>query len=193
MDTRWHTPVTTADGSHQRTSARLPGFLFRLIVLLPLAACGDGPSPTTDSGTPPAEDAGPIPESGTLEIGTGFDAFVPIAEGDTVELTPGCQGAQHVWISLRTTELLPRRNTIELELVRESDSMVLSDDYRVRLSLTPAGDHAEITGLTLVVPDPEPAVGEDVAVEGTVEDDRGVRAEDRRSFHLEWGEAAPCF
>ena len=68
-----------------------------IAVALALTSCAP-PVASVDAsldGGPPA----------TLLLGAGRETFTPIAEGDTLLLARGCQGAQHVWITLRATNV----------------------------------------------------------------------------------------
>src|SRR5690606_27155535 len=42
-----------------------------------------------------------------LEVGTGQQHFTPLAEGETLFLRQGCQGSQHIFVSLRAWGLPP--------------------------------------------------------------------------------------
>jgi hypothetical protein len=150
-----------------------------LAALLLGVACG-GPLP------PPEQPAPPL----RVEVGTGRSGqFTPVAEGDTLRLQRGCQGSQHIFVSLRAWGLAPDKALVTLALRRTADGQVVSLPYRLRLPFTSPSPEApaELTGLLLVVPEPTEALGRGVALEATVEDEAGHSASDRRGGTLQWG------
>lgn len=153
------------------------------LAVLALAACGDGAG---TRGPGPEEEAGP---AARMELGTGRQ-FTPLAEGATLRLQRGCQGSQHVFVSLRGRGLPSTPLMVELALTRTRDARVVSLPYRTRLPFTPgasADAPAELTGLLLVVPEPDEAVGESVWLSATVQPESGDTLKDERSGTLQWG------
>lgn len=152
----------------------------RLMLAVLWAACGGGEPP-------PAEEP---PPALRVEAGTGrAGQFTPVAEGDTLRLQRGCQGSQHVFVSLRAWGLASDKALVNLALRRTGDSQVVSLPYRLRLPFTSPspGGPAELTGLLLVVPEPAQALGRAVTLEASVEDEAGHSASDRRAATLQWG------
>ena len=147
-----------------------------------LAACAAPPGDDGDAG---AGDAG----TGTLMLGEGERTFRAIEDGDTLELARGCQGSQHVWLTLRSEEMDPRGMIVELQLVRERDGADVSGTFRLRLSFTPdaSGEYAQLTGLTLQVPAPEDALDEALVLRGRIEDRDGREAHAERRVRIAWG------
>ena len=125
-----------------------------------------------------------------LELGSSVDAFVPVAEGDTLGLQRGTQGLQHVWVSLRIRDMDPARATIELSLSRESDGYTASEPFRVRLPFAtdPGWDYAERIGMQLVVLEPEAVLGQDLILTARVTDSHEVSVERRTRVHVVWEE-----
>lgn len=80
-------------------------------------------------------------DGATLRVGTGTDSTArtwrELADGDMVYLTPGVQGAQHVWVGLRARGVVPTLARVELRAYREGDN-VLVGQVRVRLPLVVA-------------------------------------------------------
>src|SRR5690349_18644648 len=68
----------------------------RLGVLAALVGCGGAPDGDSDSGSP--TNGGDACASGDIavDVGTGDDAYVPLADGDTVTMVHGPQGGWHV-------------------------------------------------------------------------------------------------
>lgn len=156
---------------------------------LALAAC-DPVDPDVDAG-PDFPDADVDP---ALTLGTGEGTFNTFEDGETLELVPGCQGSQHVWIALRAEGIDPRGPIIELELVRDADGVVVSQTFRVRISFdrVPGTTFADVWGLTLVVPEPDMALGQDLTVRATVTDMNDVTITDERPIRIEWAAEGPC-
>lgn len=148
-----------------------------------LAACEEPPGGGGDAGI--AGDAA----LGTLLLGEGEREFRAIEDGDTLELARGCQGSQHVWLTLRSEGMDPRGMIVELQLLRERDDFDVSGAFRLRLSFTPdtSGDFSQLTGLTLQVPVPEEALEEELVLRGRIEDRDGIEAHAERRVRIAWG------
>ena len=119
-----------------------------------------------DAGGPDAAplepDAGPAqPESDfRLALGIGERAFMAHPHGDVALLRRGCQGAQHVWVSLRTGALPAGDHPLRLSLHRISDDYAVVPVHTLELPWDPLGDEVALIGVTLVIFDPLPIVGE---------------------------------
>ncbi|WP_157068974.1 hypothetical protein [Sandaracinus amylolyticus] len=151
--------------------------LLSLAILL--AACSAPPDGSPDAGR----------ATGTLLLGEGELAFRALEDGDTLLLARGCQGSQHVFVTLRSEDMDPRGMVVELDLLREDSRERVSGELRLRLSFTPdaSGTHAQLTGLTLQVPDPESALDDELVLRGRIEDRDGVEAEAERRVRIAWG------
>lgn len=148
-----------------------------MALLLALAVGCDGTS---------NDDAGPGP---TLELGTGEGRYSTFEDGETLDLVTGCQGAQHVWIALRTTGLERRGVIIDTALRRVRDDVEVSTPLIVRVTLDDAGGEiGEIAGLTLVVPEPDEALEEDLRLSATVTDQDDLSASDVRPVRIAWAD-----
>jgi hypothetical protein len=156
-----------------------------LALSLVLAAC-TGPVAPTDAGPDPSLDAGP---PATLVIGAGESVLAPIADGDTLLLARGCQGLQHVWITLGATNIDPRGVRVALSLTRASDGLVVSSVFDIRLSFTPEADgaSAQLSALTLVVPTPDDALDRDLVMHGEIRDRAGRVATQDLHVRIAWG------
>ncbi len=144
---------------------------------------------------PPVDDGGvdgDIPSDAAISVGTGEGVFTAFEDNETLELVAGCQGAQHVWVSLRSWGLETRGTIIELELLRTRDSTVVSDPFVVRVSFLRVENeaYAEIIGMTLVVQEPDEALGEDLIISARVRDVQGRQVTLERPIQLEWGPPA---
>jgi len=140
-------------------------------------------------GEPPPE---PSPDM-RLEAGTGAREFTPLAEGDTLRLQRGCQGGQHVFVSLRGWGLPSDPVMVELALTRADDDRKVSSSFRVRYLFAQSSSEEapdELPGLLLQVPDPAAAVGRTVRLTATVELDSGTRVTDTHTGPVEWGDPA---
>lgn len=127
-----------------------------------------------------------------LEVGTGRQ-FTELTEDAPLQLQSGCQGGQHVFVSLKAWGLAREPHWVELSLTRTEDEQVVSVPYRVRLTFLP-GDGAQVPddlpGLLLVVGEPEQAIGRRVRLTASVETAAGQRLSDTHEGLLEWGPGA---
>ncbi len=159
--------------------------LFALVTMCdPMPGDPDGSTGEPDAWTPSGDPS--------VELGTGRDSFEAFDDGDTLQLVAGCQGAQHIWTSVRAWGLDPRGTILDVSVTRDSDAMVVSQTFRVRVSLEPVAgtDYAQVSGLTVVVPEPDLAIGEALTMRLSVTDMEGRTATDERPIMLEWGESA---
>ena len=130
----------------------------------------------------------PITENGELLLGSGEFDFVPITDGQTLLLARGCQGSQHVWISLRASSLFnPRGVNVQLDLFRTSDGLRRSLEFLVRLSFDVGAATHTLPGITLQVPDPEVTIGESLRLVATIVDASGRAARASRNVQVVWG------
>jgi len=157
---------------------------------------GNTPDAGTDAWTPPpdANFDGELPDAWVedmrLVVGEGESALEPIADGRTLLLARGCQGSQHIWISLRADSSFdPRGMTVRLDLFRARDDLRVSLEFLVRLSFTPdaTGTGSSLLGLTLQVPMPDIAIGEELRLEAQITDRAGMTARAVRSVEVDWG------
>jgi hypothetical protein len=147
-----------------------------LAMALVLSHCG-GPQPPSDAGPPPV-----------VLLGAGESSFTEITDGQTLLLARGCQGLQHVWITLRATDIDPRGVIVELSLTRTGDQLTLASPFQVRLSFTALDPIlSELSALPLVVPMPADALGHDVRIQARITDRLGRTASDAHDVRIEWG------
>ena len=118
----------------------------------------------------------------------GEGRFATFEDGDTLDLVTGCQGSQHVWIAVQATGLEPRGVIVDLTLVRERDGTTVSQPYVVRLTLGVLDGVGEQVGLTLIVPEPDEAIGEDLRLITTLTDQDDVSVTVERPVQIAWGE-----
>lgn len=101
------------------------GRTFWPLLTLVLAACGgddDGP------------DAGP-PIGGTVELGTGTNAFEPVAEESEQGLVSGPQGGHHFIVHARMTGLVPGDPTSPGEIGNPSTVFTVENEAGERLDI----------------------------------------------------------
>ncbi|ATB48530.1 hypothetical protein [Corallococcus macrosporus] len=125
-----------------------------------------------------------------VAVGVGRPGqYVPVKPGDTLRLQRGCQGSQHVFVSLQAWNLDPLTATVTLALTRQSDGQRVSLPYQLRLPFEPANAQrpAMLSGLLLVVPEPSEALGERVTLEARLEDAGGRSSTDTREGIIQWG------
>jgi hypothetical protein len=160
---------------------------WALCAMLWLSGC-DPAQPGGDAALPD----GSVSGEPRLEVGTGEQQFEPFEDGDTVPLILGSQGAQHVAVSVRVFGLDPRGTILDLRLTRDRDGMTVSQTFMVRVSLEPVAGSpglAEAWGLTLVVPEPDQAIGEALTLRVRVTErmDAGGRVlEVERHLFTDW-------
>jgi hypothetical protein len=68
--------------------------------------------------------SGPVsfPGPPELELGTGYDQFVAVADGDPVEIIHGLQGGYHIWGSVRARYLDPRQLELRFTVTLSGDT-----------------------------------------------------------------------
>src|SRR5690606_31582998 len=106
----------------------------------------------------------------------------------------GCQGAQHIWTAVRARGMDPRGTILDVAVTRDSDGMLMSQVFHVRVSLEPVActDYAEVAGLTVVIPEPDLAIGEDLTMRVTVTDREERTASIERPIRTEWATEGHC-
>jgi hypothetical protein len=136
-----------------------------------------------------------------------------VNDGDTLLLARGCQGGQHVWVSLRIHDMNPRSAVVQLQMLRLVDGAPITCDpmmpgtvcrplescnslcqnaypFQVRTTFDmPEGEsYGQISGLTLQTPDPEGLLDIDVRIRARVVDRDMVAAETERDVRVIWGD-----
>lgn len=131
---------------------------YALLLCGLVLACSTGPTPaphdaaTVDSRACTRTDATVILGGGT---GPTLAGYRSLEDGDTVYLTPGPQGGQHVWIGLRANGIDGTQPLIHLRAYRVRDD-VLIGQLRIRLRLSPAPEDSARLALaaqTLIIDD----------------------------------------
>jgi hypothetical protein len=119
-----------------------------------------------------------------IEIGRGdIGDYETVMDGDDAQLVRGSQGGQHVWVGIRAWDLNTRPALIQLLLENDASGETVSIPFQVRLTfqdeLPPDADFTQISGLALVVPDPEDVLGQRVTIRARVSENRtgGLMAE----------------
>lgn len=157
--------------------------LSLLLALFTVAAsCGDDDVAT---------DAGPRGDEPSVEIGTGYAAFTPIADGDTLEMERGSQGGQHIWTAFRMRHMDPRSAVLRIDLQRADDdqSVTLVDGIvQLRLTFVPMDGFSELAGVQLILkhPDDTRLLDTDLRLSVRVTDRAGLEAADERIIRVAW-------
>ena len=143
----------------------------------------------------------PMPDGGGphIEIGTGpIGEYTTVSDGDTALLVRGSQGGQHVWVGLRAWGLVTSPALIQLRLEGETDGEMLSIPFQVRLTfsdtLPPDAAYTQLSGLSLVVIDPDVAFSQPVTIRARVVENRtgGLMAETEvTGLTVEWDPDTP--
>lgn len=123
-----------------------------------------------------------------LIIGTGQQSLEPWPEDGEVSLHRGCQGLQHIYVSVVSDVLGQSRWLVNLSLVRAQDGDVVSIPYEVLLRPDRVGAGLwGIVGLNLVVPYPDDALDRSLVLEATVDDEEGRRVAGSVDVRIVWG------
>ncbi len=125
----------------------------------------------------------------SLELGTGGPGtFAAVEPGQQVLLQRGCQGAQHIFFSLRATGVVSERPRLTLSVERISDGRVASLAYSLPLPYQRVRGvpYVEWTGLTPVIEEPADVLNVPVRMRARIEDD-GRSAEATRDVTARWG------
>jgi hypothetical protein len=159
------------------------GLALSAVAAVGCGACG------TDGGD--REDAGLDAGDGRVDegtavgdwvrLGTGFEEFVPLHDGDTVELEAGCQGGHHLWASLEAREPGTLRSPlVAVSYARVRDGVVVSNPFEVRVSFeaVPGGDTQRVLGLQIVATDLDEVRDEEIDFRVRVTTRDGRVAED---------------
>ena len=127
-----------------------------------------------------------------LQVGKGAQEFVTIEDGEVSTLHRGCQGAQHLWVSLRLPMHTPDAYGLELTLVNQNDELLappftLEEEEWLAYEVS-GQEHqgSEIIGLTLVIFDPISVVGREGLIKTKVFID-GEVLESRVWVEVQWG------
>lgn len=120
-----------------------------------------------------------------VELGTGEVEFIPVSEGDHVDLVHGLQGGDHIWGSARVTGIDWREITLEFELLDEDDEQVTEPSLLVTaLQQCPRSDDGceagmgETVGFPVIVDPPSAVFGGDITMKVTAFDEDGRLATD---------------
>lgn len=133
-----------------------------------------------------------------LLVGKGADRFISTQQGEISTLHRGCQGAQHLWVSLRLPQHMPQAYGLELQLVNEEDQLLAPPftlegeewlAYEIEdESLSSFGSlGSELIGLTLVIFDPMKVVGKQALIKSRVFLDEEESVESHLWVEVQWG------
>jgi hypothetical protein len=174
-----------------------------LVALLLLSCSSEDPGATSDVSVPdatvpdaPVADGGPnappaFSPGARFAVGTGEPTiFVPPVAGEVIRLQRGCQGAQHIFTSLRILDATETFARVGVAVHRVDDGALVSVPLDVRLPLEtdPFSDRVRrVTGLTPVVESPADVVGQRVEVRATYTTDSGEVFQAAFSGVVQWG------
>lgn len=175
--------ITIALGAHLLGCSAEPGVATADASSVPAEASADGAPSTVPL------DAG----ASTLKLAVGLGepgAFVPPLPAEPFALQRGCQGAQHVFTSLRIRGAKGKLARVEVRVHRADDEALVSVPMDVRLPLEPdawSDTAARITGLTPVIETPSEVLGREVVIRVALTDESGARAEGSIRGTVAWG------
>jgi hypothetical protein len=139
------------------------------------AACG---SDTTDPDEPDTGPDTPTADLATVEIGTGFVSFVPVLEGQALDIIEGIQGGYHLFGGFRVEGLAQRNLTIDFDIEWNGESVggaSYVDD------LIGGTSPFEYSGVAVIFDDndvPPEVSGNPVTLSVTLRDSEGVTVSD---------------
>lgn len=147
-------------------------------------------------GPAPAPDASCTASDLTLSLGQGTgrrESFTRLEEGGAVSLTPGAQGAQHIWIDLRAAGSTAPTAIVRLRAsLADSGRVIAEQSGRATLALDPGGGVAFAIPLVLGNGVYCLALGKPLVVEARLRDADGRCASTRRSVVLQgWDPSSP--
>lgn len=125
----------------------------------------------------------------TLGTGTGptIAGYRPLVDGSPVYLTPGPQGGQHIWISLRGRGFDPTQPLVTLRAFRADGALIGQIRVRLRFSLVPEDPSTwALPAQTLIIDDDRYCSVLDGAVRVTLElnDGAGRCLRDERTVRV---------
>lgn len=131
-----------------------------------------------------------------LELGTGIEDFDhPIADGDLVQVAYGLQGGQHVWMSVRTTGLLPGQHrslgddrdvpVFDLRLIDEDGELVGEQTFDF-YAMDGSAEEATLALGTFFVPYEDEGTVREWTLAGDALDVCGTRVQDTHPVSLRW-------
>lgn len=145
------------------------------LLLLGLVSCGsdtENPDdPDTGSDTPTASLA-------SVEIGTGFQSFVPVPEGQTLPIIEGIQGGFHLWGGFRAEGLARRNLTIEFDIEWNGESIGAASYLDDLIGESPPFEYGGVAVIFYDNDMPTQVSGETVTLSVTLRDTAGVTASD---------------
>ncbi|MBM4380458.1 MAG: hypothetical protein FJ086_14380 [Deltaproteobacteria bacterium] len=111
--------------------------------------------------------------------------------GEGLLMQRGCQGAQHIFTSVRIFQPTPGTANVRVRVVRVSDGLEVSVPLDVTLPLEddPQGQPGigAITGLTPVMEVPKEVLGKEVSVHVSVTDAGGALGSGVMTGTVSWG------
>ena len=148
-------------------------WLFLLAALAAAVSFGCGPSLPTEAPPP------------SIEIGTGTDSFIPILDGEDIELIAGPQGGWHIEAAIRFQSVDPNSLKLTYE-IHEPDQTLILNFAAIRLLdsglVKREGEFYVRAGdiVILRIQTPAEIVGKEVEFDLTAEPQSGTVLKDRR-------------
>ena len=151
--------------------ARIP---TALVVAGLAAACA--PPPASPASPDSAEPGSGCPANGApkFELGTGVDAFEPLAAGQDLKMVPGPQGGCHFWVAVQTNGFVERRFTIRYDVAFADTGASTGARSGQRVHLEPCEERAgwcEFVGFVAYLVRPWEIEDHPVRIDVEVQDD----------------------
>jgi hypothetical protein len=173
--------------------------LAAALLLAPAMACGDDDDGAGDPDASGIEggDGGPRIEIGSGGVGRWED----LPEGSVALLARGCQGSQHVWLSLRAWGLDTSPALVQASVLFDrpdclgelpADSCRPSVPLQIRVTFDTEADRdfTELTGIALQIADPGPVEHQACVIRARVTENTrgGASVEAEKHVTVEWGD-----
>lgn len=146
-----------------------------LVMAAGLLGCGCGDS--GGGGTPPIDAATSSDASAaTCDVGTGYDSFVALSDGDPVSIIAGPQGGFHIFTSVRVRGFDAPTVHARVSIHTLGGSEYLGPGAEVGTASFTAGADGwdQAIGLINLLDDPATARGHEVVLRLEARDDRGA-------------------
>ncbi len=161
-----------------------------------MLSCGSEGTPSPSDAGQSAEDVGPsdtgpvdlgfvdgaVPNP--VEVGTGVDGFVPLADGELIELSQGPQGGGrlmgfHIWGAVRVRGFAAQGTLVRFRYLSLPDRAAIGIQERM-VTLQPDGDALVAYGFATRLNDCCAILEQRIVMRVEVEDRNGVTGADER-------------
>ncbi len=127
-----------------------------------------------------------------LELGTGTTVFMPIEDGDEIDLVRGAQGGWHIWLSIRAEGLTSDIGSLRIAMQPADESLPeQSETVGIRFDPPDAEGRRSYLGWAAILADPSCTVDETLAIRATFTDPAGAQLHAERDVIIRGGDNPP--